>query len=181
MSALIDLVGKKFGRLTVLRRSYPNSKSGELKWCCKCECGKEKIIFGQNLRGGFTQSCGCLQKETTSHLPVGLASMRLLIRDYKRGAKKRGYSYELTEEQFAEITKKDCYYCGIKPYNAYSQLHRNGDYIYNGIDRIDNTKGYTIDNVVSCCKICNHAKNKQTLQEFQDWINRVESIFMGHR
>lgn len=49
----------------------------------------------------------------------------------------------------------------------------NGDYVYNGIDRVDNTKGYTIDNVVPCCGICNMAKGKLNQQEFQNWIKRV--------
>ena len=49
----------------------------------------------------------------------------------------------------------------------------NGIYIYNGIDRIDNNKGYTIDNIVPCCHICNQAKSSFTLQEFQDWIEKV--------
>lgn len=46
-------------------------------------------------------------------------------------------------------------------------------YINNGIDRIDNNKGYTIDNVVPCCKMCNQAKNDYTLQEFQDWVEKI--------
>ena len=57
MKKLIDLSGKKFGRLLVLQYE------GHQKWLCKCDCGRNKIINGQHLRNGATKSCGCLNKE----------------------------------------------------------------------------------------------------------------------
>lgn len=63
MSKLIDLTGKKFGRLTVIGRC--ESLFGEATWCCKCECGTETIVRGYYLRTGTTQSCGCLHREIT--------------------------------------------------------------------------------------------------------------------
>ena len=175
MNKLIDLTNKRFGRWIVIRRSYPNGKSGEPRWLCKCECGAEKIVFGKNLRQGYTRSCGCLRKEIVGNirrLNPGLSSMRGLINSYKNGAKKRKIEYELTEEQFREITKKDCYYCGAKANGMIKYKECNGYYIYNGIDRIDNNRGYTIDNVVPCCKHCNRSKYKRTLSEYKDWIKR---------
>lgn len=62
MSVLIDLTGRKFGRLIVLKR-VANSKYGKAMWLCKCDCGKEKIIFGYNLKNGHTKSCGCLKRK----------------------------------------------------------------------------------------------------------------------
>jgi len=166
----IDLTGQKFGRLTVIRRNYPNGKNGA-NWLCKCECGKEKVVNGANLRRGNTKSCGCLQKNYRGFKPK-IASMRYVIHEYKKSAKERGYEYKLTEEQFAEITKKDCYYCGAKPSRPSNYQNNNGVYIYNGIDRIDNTKGYTIDNVVPCCTRCNYAKKNFGLQDYKDWIKK---------
>ena len=173
MPNFIDLTGKKFGRLTVIKRAGYN-KWKQILWLCKCECGKEKIIQRGNLRTGGTQSCGCLKK-----IKFGLASMRQAINYYKANARKRGYIFNLTEEQFAEITKRDCHYCEAKPNNTVRRLRGNGDYTYNGIDRIDNNKGYTMDNVVPCCKICNQAKHTLTMPEFKDWIKRVyKKIFI---
>ncbi|MCK5768672.1 MAG: hypothetical protein KAH35_09930 [Candidatus Atribacteria bacterium] len=106
-------------------------------------------------------------------LKSGIASMRFRIRSYKRSAKERGLVWNLTEEQFKEITQKDCYYCGAKPNNISKQNQFNGSYIYNGLDRINNNKGYTTDNVVPCCKICNTNKGNLGLQEFTDWIKKV--------
>lgn len=58
----IDLIGHKFGRLTVIERSS-NDKQGKPQWLCKCECGNEVIVRGYILKRGDTTSCGCLQKE----------------------------------------------------------------------------------------------------------------------
>lgn len=58
---LIDLTGKKFGRLTVEKRS--TNRYGRPAWNCKCECGKETIVSTSHLRSGHTQSCGCFHKE----------------------------------------------------------------------------------------------------------------------
>lgn len=65
MNKLIDLMGQKFGRLTVIERAK-NTKDGRAQWKCKCDCGNELIVRGKNLRNGSTKSCGCLQKERTS-------------------------------------------------------------------------------------------------------------------
>ena len=171
---VIDLTGQKFERLTVIKRSYPNKDYGKAMWLCKCECGIEKIICGCNLRNGRIKSCGCLLRENRGKkISPGLASIRQVISCYKRNAKRRGFEYNLTEEQFKEITQQDCYYCGEKPNNIQKAYHNNGDYTYNGIDRIDNNKGYTIDNVVSCCFTCNRAKDKHTVKEFYGWIEKV--------
>ena len=148
MPKLIDLIEQKFGRLTVTERSYPNGKWG-LRWLCKCECGAEKIVTGDNLRSGYTKSCGCLSRLDPG---PGIASMRGVLGIYKRIAKNRSLKFELTEKQFFELAQKDCYYCGAKPSNINKTKSNNGEYVYNGLDRIDNTKGYTIDNVVSCCR-----------------------------
>lgn len=170
---LIDIMGQKFGRLTVIRRV--NSVNDSTLYLCKCKCGTEKIINGAHLRRGYTKSCGCLNKENVENkkLFTGLASMRALIRRYKMQAKRRGYSFNLKDEQFAEITQKDCFYCGAKPNNISKGDRCNGIYVYNGIDRINSKKGYTLDNIVPCCRICNRAKSDLTFKEFKEWIEKV--------
>ena len=59
-----DLTGKKFGRLTVIKRDVDASnKHKRSYWLCHCECGKQKVIAGISLKNGSTQSCGCLRNE----------------------------------------------------------------------------------------------------------------------
>jgi hypothetical protein len=59
---LIDLIGLKFSRLTVIGRAE-NTDRRRTQWLCRCECGSEKIVLGQNLRNGNTKSCGCLNAD----------------------------------------------------------------------------------------------------------------------
>ncbi len=180
---LINITGKKFGRLTAIKRigSYPNRTA---TWLCKCDCGTEKIVNGYHLRQGHTRSCGCLSKEVTGNLKrlsLGLASMRASMRQYKKNATNRKLGYNLTENEFKEITQKDCHYCGAEPNNISKDYKRNGEYKYNGIDRIDNSKGYTIDNIVPCCRTCNSAKGTKTIQEFKSWVINIYSTTINKK
>ena len=86
MGKFEDLIGKKFGRLIVIKRVenhvQPSGKQ-YVQWLCKCDCGNETVVRGANLKKGHTQSCGCLQKEkVTTH---GLKKTRLYVvwRDIK--------------------------------------------------------------------------------------------------
>lgn len=62
MWKIIDLSGRRFGRLTVVHREE-NGKGREPRWRVRCKCGKEKVVHGRNLRKGRTRSCGCLNAE----------------------------------------------------------------------------------------------------------------------
>lgn len=79
---------------------------------------------------------------------------------YKHSASRRGIEFALTIEDFISMWKIPCFYCGIEI-----------DEI--GIDRIDNTMGYTRDNIHPCCRMCNIAKNNHTLDEFTEWSKRL--------
>jgi hypothetical protein len=65
MGNRINIIGMKFGRLTVLKEGHKCSDN-QLKWACQCKCGAIKEIRGSSLRKGSTLSCGCLQKERAS-------------------------------------------------------------------------------------------------------------------
>ena len=82
MSKLIDLTGKKYGRLTVIERAedYISPKGiRHRKWNCRCECGSTKPVRQTELLQGKTKSCGCLQKEQ--------ATKRITQRSKKHGKK----------------------------------------------------------------------------------------------
>ena len=67
MAYKIDLTGKTFNRLTVLRY-YGKNKQNRSLWECKCECGNIKVIAGTALTRGDIKSCGCLAKETAAKI-----------------------------------------------------------------------------------------------------------------
>lgn len=61
--SLVDLTGKRFGKLTVIKRAEDCvTKSGKklVAWVCKCDCGKKCVIKSTNLKSGNTKSCGCI-------------------------------------------------------------------------------------------------------------------------
>ena len=64
---VIDLTGRKFGKLIVLKIAGKNEYNNIL-WLCKCECGNTKIVRGNALKAGKTLSCGCYSREVhTKH------------------------------------------------------------------------------------------------------------------
>lgn len=62
MGKFIDLVGKKFGKLTVIKYAGKD-KFGTSLWLCKCECGNKKIIRSSDFKNGKTKSCGCIHNK----------------------------------------------------------------------------------------------------------------------
>jgi hypothetical protein len=164
-------LGYKKNKLTYIEES--NKRSGGSKYgIFKCECGNTKEMLLGHVRSGASTSCGCYHKSIISRTD-GLGKEHNVFSTYKSRAKVRGYPFELTFEQFQEITKQDCFYCGKEPSNQHKDQRRQGDiYIYNGIDRLKNNQGYTLDNVVPCCIQCNQAKNKYDDDEFIAWIER---------
>lgn len=68
-----DLTGRKFGRLLVIK--YAGKKGNKRKriaWLCKCDCGKQVEILGENLKQGISKSCGCyciqrIKNKNTKH------------------------------------------------------------------------------------------------------------------
>ena len=57
-----DLKNKRFGKLIILRKSRIRGTKNQLKWICKCDCGKKVTILGQSLKRKLSRSCGCLYK-----------------------------------------------------------------------------------------------------------------------
>ena len=62
---IIDLTGKQFNRLTVIKKTRER-RLGQVMWLCKCICGKNTLVHGRSLRTGNTGSCGCFNKELNS-------------------------------------------------------------------------------------------------------------------
>jgi hypothetical protein len=88
------------------------------------------------------------------HTPMGK------FHGYKRTTKRRKLKWALTKEEFMTFWQKSCIYCG----DTISTI---------GLDRIDNSKGYTLNNVVPCCWICNYMKNSRTKEEFLSQCRKI--------
>jgi len=79
MTAKVEMIGKTFGRLTVL--SEAGSDTQGPRWRCLCVCGRVTEVSGKKLRYGATKSCGCLQDEVRRKKVdvIGLRFGRLII------------------------------------------------------------------------------------------------------
>jgi len=177
-NSIEDLTGQKFNRLTVIEFIRTESSNGNMRnyWKCLCDCGNYKKAESRTLKNGSVKSCGCLRKEM--HLLAhkkenNQAAKNSIYATYVKGAKNRGIEFGLTKERVVELIEKDCFYCGKPPSNIKKLQSTTEDYSYNGIDRVDNQKGYVEGNVVSCCIQCNASKKDLPLEEFYKWIINV--------
>lgn len=175
----LSYVGVKKNKLTAVA-FFKQDKSK--CWYVKtlCDCGKERVTTKHCWVSGYVTSCGHDHKPKIS--PVrknfGESSRRAVFTSYRRSAKQRGRSFEITEEEFALITQQNCYYCGCAPSKTKSKPgHFYGTFTYNGIDRLNNEEGYTSTNTVPCCWLCN--KMKSTLSEEQ-FVAQAQKI-SAHR
>ncbi len=154
------------------------------KKCSKCKIEKNISEFNKNSSRKDKLTCWCkmcmnkyhfiyshgIGKETRREYVLNnrerrkeyIRSLEGKFSAYKSDAKRRRMKWSLTFEQFSAFWKKNCGYCGGEIKNI-------------GIDRIDNNKGYTLKNAVSCCNWCNIMKNKYTKQEF---INQIKKIYL---
>lgn len=186
----INLEGKRFGKLLATKELSGRGKSNQIYWECICDCGKKHITSGESLRGGKSKSCGCNRltppnKEKDRELAIWKQLYKSTI---EKRSKKKGYKSDISFEEFKKISLQKCFYCGSEPTNFATDrgaFKRNGkktsDTIikYNGVDRIDSTKGYLKKNSVTCCKHCNTAKNTMTQKDFYKFIKKVYEWHYG--
>ena len=151
-----DLIGKKFGKLTVLEYL------GGCNWMCVCDCGNNKIATTSNLKKSATVSCGCMTHERRRNASIrhGFYNHRL----YRIWA---GAKYRCTNpksDSFKNYGARGIRMCNEWS-NDYVAFHtwamENGYSSELTLDRIDNDKGYSPDN----CKWstpkeqCRHGRN----------------------
>lgn len=152
MGKLIDLTGKKFGRLTVIKRGenyiYPNNKGISVQWICDCDCGNKNIVVaGSSLRKGVTKSCGCLKSDTTKVI------------------KKKYNQYDLSGEYgIGYTTKKEEFYFDLEDYDLIK------DYCWN-IDK----DGYVVSSLIKS------DGNKSTVKFHRIVTNCPEGMVVDHK
>ncbi len=144
----------------------------------RCECGQEKITNTDQIK----KSSMCRKCRGKIHAEVmkkdyGLNSRNAVLSSTKKGAKKRNHLWQLSDDHVFKLMAGNCFYCGRKPFREYVGQRANGGFIFNGIDRVDNTRGYLLDNCVSCCPECNQAKHTMTKESF---LSLVKLIYENH-
>lgn len=158
--------GYKFGCWTVqwVKKGAPS------QWVCQCSCGRRATFNSYYVRYRLVKSLVCRCYE---HSPEAIRRSYLqgAYRTYVSQAARKGRAWNLSREQVMKLFESPCVYCSALPPVT---LRWGGANVgRNGIDRIDSTRGYEPDNVVACCWTCNTAKNDQTLEEWNAWIDRL--------
>jgi hypothetical protein len=179
------VIGLKYGKLTSVKnlglRTY--GKSNRTFFLFNCDCGNQVELPLKQVVSMKTRSCGCLPYEDR----IG-STNKYVFKGIKSGAKTRGLNFEISYDDFLSISCKECFYCGeINKRNkwAYVGSAANSSFIesvqnrelynsmINGLDRLDSSLGYTMDNIVSCCGICNRAKMDLKLDDFLSHIKKI--------
>lgn len=121
MAEIQNLLGKRYGRLVVIKRAKNRgAKNNQTYWLCQCDCGKQKEIASYSLKHGISKSCGCLQKERASQVNS-----------------KHGYTVDRGKERLY------CVWCTMRE-RCYSPKNKSyPDYGGRGIKVCDEWKEYT--------------------------------------
>jgi hypothetical protein len=168
----IDLLKAEFKNYRVL--DYFGSIKGHTTFNCICICGNHFLRAASEIRRGIRKGCGCLQTKVehpSKQKPDTLH--KSLLRRYSRDARTRNFKFALSLAKFKELTQQPCFYCNALPNQKHTNTGCLGQIVYNGIDRLDNKKGYTSANCVPCCKQCNWAKRDLSYTEFINWVQKI--------
>ena len=189
-----DLSGKYIGKLFVLwktHEAYPWRVSEEVPlhrsiaaWICWCEnCGfltrvftSSALLYGRSVTCGQCDYSQATERARKSYVHEYERGLHRLIRNYKNSAKKREYEWLLTDDQALKLFLGSCAYCGAPPQRNSGKgmgLRDWGEFMYNGIDRVNNEPYYRLDNTVSCCADCNVAKRMMTKDAFLALVSKI--------
>lgn len=155
MGKKLDLIGQRFGRLTVIGKD--EIKNHRQYWLCRCDCGNEKIVSTHSLTKG-TQSCGCLQKERASKASIthGLSKTRI-HKEWRailhRCKNETASHYEYYGGRGITVCDEWKGENGFIRFYEWAMAHGYSDNLT--LDRINNDKGYSPDN----CRWVTHMEN----------------------
>lgn len=131
---------------------HKNNKDGLYTYCKACVLIKNNKHKRENRKKN--------PEETRIKDKENNQSIHGKYQTYKNSAKKRDIIFDLTKNDFKTFWQKPCHYCDASIKTI-------------GIDRKDNSVGYTLDNCLSCCKICNLGKHTSTYEEYIDHCKRI--------
>lgn len=166
--------GKRFGKLTAIKRV--RSPLRAVYYLCRCDCGATSVVKKQNLQLGNTKSCGCLHfRKASEHKDwKGYGEISGdFVGTIRRNAKARGIKFDLSTKFLWELfVKQDrrCAYSNVELVFPTSGKSRDGTA---SLDRKDNTKNYSKNNVQWVHKDVNLMKRTMTEEVFLDFCKRI--------
>jgi len=187
MRKLFIKQGEIYGKYKALEELVYTNPSGTTEKRWKCENIETGEISYKRARALDCKTQSDLMADEVNAMLVKNNMHQMGIRKslytvYKSNARNRGYDFNLTLEEFNSLITQPCHYCGQEPevLNGGSLSDRRDksqpNLYTNGIDRIDSTKGYTVENCVPCCSKCNLMKNTYSVDEFLNHVKKISDF-----
>ncbi len=172
-----EMLGRKFGRLTVISR-YDKLMGSEYGWLCRCECGSLLPVRGYSLRKGNTKTCGrgedgCRRTEKSKNKPLG--HLNSLLHGIRRRAKNRGIKLDIDLEHLWQLWVQQDTRCAITNFPMTTTKGKGHCWSNASVDRIDSTGGYEIGNVQLLCFGINRMKSDYNAGSFVFYCHIVAS------
>lgn len=178
-----DNIGKKFGHLTILSKSN-SDKYRRAFVTVQCDCGDIVEKHWQKILKNLTRTCGKCHFRYKLPPNIGITNLpeeikakmlKLVYSRMKSEAKRRNRIIDLSFQAVTNFILLPCQSCDDK-WSTHITTTYNGEkytLLYNGLDRIDNSRGYVPNNVITLCKTCNRMKLEQNLEEM---VRRAEGL-----
>lgn len=200
MSKFQQYVNTKINQLTILELlNLPNGVKAPRKFKVLCDCGKITEPQAGSVLSGRTKTCGhgVSVAAKKNRIDDEQSFWRHAIYQYKNNATQRGREWALTDSEAKHVMCLPCSSCGLDPQPNYVvvQMYKSrtkkqnltydetfaNSRVFNttGIDRIDNSLGYSTQNVVPMCRLCNQAKHTMTVAEWMSWLDRIVKFQTG--
>lgn len=111
----------------------------------------------------------------------GTSGLSSLLVYYRNEARRKGFEFALTREQFREVVSGECHFCGAKPekiikgpksrQSRYGEDH--SEFLANDLERANLSLGYIPGNCVTCCPTCRKIKKDMDAEEFYSWLEKT--------
>ena len=174
-----DFVG--FENIAFKVIDFEKSINGRLYYKVQCKnCNSILIMRKDNILKAT--KCHCINCIGNNRTPSKFGPLNVYKYYYKEGARSRGFNWEISDEEFYDIISKPCLYCCSEPKTIQSlkrYIKVKESINVNGVDRLDSNLGYTIENCVPCCSMCNRMKMNYTLNDFVNHVYKISNYCKG--
>jgi hypothetical protein len=168
-------IGKRYGKWIVIDNADKRPK-GDDCWLCRCDCGKEKIVLGYNLRSSHSSSCGCQTLKYKSNHPLWTGCGEIFgsyFNAIKLGAKNRELKFDITIIDIWELFLKQERKCALTGLNLLLPQTSKDTNATASLDRIDSSKGYIKNNIQWVHKDLNTMKMNLSQEQFINYCRLV--------
>lgn len=171
-------VGDRWGRVVWLGKSPGNHGKPAHRFLC--DCGTEFVgRLHETVKKSVPQCRECYLKSAKGKPRPGARqspverTINVAWYRFQQASNNKGGVF-LTKDEWLDLTQRACYYCDAPPSNLFRAVETWAeDFTYQGIDRVDSSDGYRLENCRPCCWICNRMKSNMDEEEFIDHLRRV--------